>query len=579
MPTTRLRLFAIALLLCAACPALARAQATTPPTQEASANGVITGHITGEDGKGVANVAVVLLPADFDPRRGARVRTTSDAEGYYRLARVPAGHFRVRAIAPLYYVPEPGGNNRFNGGQTVNLTAGEMVERIDLTLARGGVITGRITDADGKPVVAQRIHVVAAVQPPQLRAGDMNSLTNQSVFETDDRGVYRVYGLVPGHYLVSVGEGADGGFRYGAGAPYPRTFHPGATDEARAQAVEVTADGEATGVDITLAGTVKTYTATGRVVDADTGQPLANVSVVHNVLVGSYTRNGGYNALTDAKGEFRIKRLTPGSYSASALSENFYNGGDAPMPDNTYSDAAPFEIADADVTGLEIKMRHGASVSGVIVLDNTKARAALTKLIQLSLYARQFINGSNESSRGFGVSRINADGTFRLTALRPGKAQLEIGGLTSSQSFTLARIERNGVETGNQFDLTAGEHLTGVRVHLLYGTGTLRGQVEPRDGATVATLPPNTRLSVRVYHAGEANPNERPVAFAEVDARGRFIVEGLLGGGYDVVLFGYLVTPPARRLPDVRQSVNVADGGETNVTISYDLSAGRDKEQ
>ncbi len=408
----------------------------------------------------------------------------------------------------------------------------------------------------------------------------MSNATSQSSFETDDRGVYRVYGLMPGRYLVSVGEG-EGGIRYGnAGATYPRTFHPGVIEEAQAQAVEVTAGGEATGVDIALADAAKTFTASGRVVDADTGQPLANSSVSYNTFISGDLRGGGYGGSTDAKGEFRIKHLLPGSYAASVRPD--YADGGAATDDNFYSDVAPFEIVDADATGLEIKVHRGASISGVFVLDNTQARAVLAKLPQLGLYARQLKSKPDQRSMAFGsLSRVNADGTFHLAGLRPGKVQLALNNSSPHpRGFTLTRVERNGVEVGSDgFDLAAGEQLTGVRVHLAYGNGTLRGQVETREGAAAAALPANVRLGVRVYRAGEADSHVQPVGFAEVDARGRFVIEGLLGGNYDVVVFGYFTAPPVGRLPDARQSVNVADNGETNVTISYDLSAGRDKEQ
>src|SRR5437764_1398768 len=60
---------------------------------------------------------------------------------------------------------------------------------------------------------------------------------NYTVMQTDDRGVYRIYGLPPGRYLVSAGipVGRDGGASMGRGnSYYPQTFYPGVRDEAKA---------------------------------------------------------------------------------------------------------------------------------------------------------------------------------------------------------------------------------------------------------------------------------------------------------------------------------------------------------
>ena len=52
----------------------------------------------------------------------------------------------------------------FGQGRVLNLSANEAVEGIDFKLTRGGVITGRITDADGRPVIEERISLIAVDQ-------------------------------------------------------------------------------------------------------------------------------------------------------------------------------------------------------------------------------------------------------------------------------------------------------------------------------------------------------------------------------------------------------------------------------
>jgi hypothetical protein len=68
---------------------------------------------------------------------------------------------------------------------------------------------------------------------------------------TDDRGVYRAYGLPAGRYKVKVGDPSTGRTKVLFGrAPLPESYHPGVTNRSKAEVVEVAAGSEATDIDI-----------------------------------------------------------------------------------------------------------------------------------------------------------------------------------------------------------------------------------------------------------------------------------------------------------------------------------------
>lgn len=73
---------------------------------------------------------------------------------------------------------------------------GENIEEINFSLVRGGVITGKVTDADGRAVIQQPVHIFLS------EVFDQGSPKRQffptTVAQTDDRGVYRKYGLRAG---------------------------------------------------------------------------------------------------------------------------------------------------------------------------------------------------------------------------------------------------------------------------------------------------------------------------------------------------------------------------------------------
>ena len=122
---------------------------------------------------------------------------------------------------------------------------GESAEGVDFALTEGGVITGRVTDADGRPVVEEAVSLNKTAEQ-----GHMLQFIppNYESLITDDRGIYRVYGVPAGHYLVSVG--APFGAEQGKHARILRNFSPGVTDRAKAVSVEVKEGAETTGVDI-----------------------------------------------------------------------------------------------------------------------------------------------------------------------------------------------------------------------------------------------------------------------------------------------------------------------------------------
>ncbi|MFL6230318.1 MAG: carboxypeptidase regulatory-like domain-containing protein [Pyrinomonadaceae bacterium] len=544
----------------------------TPP----AATSTIAGRVTTSDGKPVASVGVALTPAqitssaDFKTLGSAK----TDADGRYRIANVAAGRYSVQPLAPLYASQDNRQRGIFGGGQIVNVAAGESVEDIDIVLVRGGVITGRVTNAEGKPVIEERVMIYDA--DAMLQRGNAQPIDGSYTgLETDDRGIYRIYGVPPGRYLVSVGQARDGTVMFGpAAARYSRTFYPGSVDPTQAKVVEVSAGGETTGVDISLAEPPKSYEARGRVID-DRGNPVAGIGYGYGSMRGESKSLGAWGTdggLTNEDGEFVMKNLTPGHYAAFAVNDF----GSTPL--DVYSDAVQFEIDDASVSGLVIKVHRGASISGTVALEGTTDRAVLARLQQVNISANVrpaagTATNDQVNAPSFGQGGIKPDGTFRLMGLRPGKVLINIFNFGQTRGFVLLGVQRNGADAGTGIDVGEGEQVTGVRVRIGYGAGIVRGQIDVRDGGQPAALPAGARMNVSVRRAGAATP--LPNMNGEVDARGRFVLEGLMGGEYELLIAAFAPrapgTPPAR-LPVVRQIITVPDSGETSVTIVYDLN-------
>lgn len=537
--------------------------------------------------------------AGAQPEPQTTVQTVTDENGIYRFTGLTAGGYRVMPMTETFVVT--GNAQGFGGaGKAVNVAEGQTVSQVDFTLARGGVITGKVTDNNDRPVIAERINLTMVSETGQPRPAFGG---NRAGLETDDRGVYRAYGLPAGKYLVSAGN--DGGNRIAPGqfrrANYPRTFHPNATEEAEAKIIEVAAGSEIEGVDIVLAGPLKSFAVTGRAVDAQTGQPVSGVPISVAKIArggrGGQPPSPANSSSTNDKGEFKITGLLPGTYSASVPPMSFANG--AATSSEYFSEAASFEITGDDTSGVEIRVNRGASITGTVAIEGGNDPALAARLSQLMIFATsrsgQGQQGQRQapgqSSGRNGMAQVGSDGIFRVGGLAPGVVRLNVNGgnFGGNGSFRLLRIERNGSPSNGEIEVASGETVTGVRVVVAFAAGVIQGRVVVSGG----TLPPGARLNVSARQvnstAGGGGNNAR------LEANGQFRIENLLPGTYEVRVTanvggggqgggrgqgraeqggqgGQTPAQPQIRIPEVRQTVTVTNGTPATVTLTLNLA-------
>ncbi len=535
-------------------------QAQRQPQSEPS-SAIISGRVT-IGGKPAPRVAVVVEPSGGTTVNTRLPNALTDEEGNYRLPGVPEGRYLVKPVAPSFVIAEGPGTNQSgsrlhssNGlvGLILSVARGEVIEGINFQLTRGGVITGRVTDSAGRPVIGA--WVGCAQTNEQGSPGNAGGRS-----DTDDRGVYRIYGLPAGHYLVYVNNAAAGVRRY------HQTFHPGVTAPALAVPVAVAEGGEAAGVDIRLGQPDKNYVIRGRVVDETDGQAVPGVTITFRVSSGSAIgTEGGVTA--DPEGGFEIKDYPPGRYEAQIAFTGGPNKG-------YYSDPLAFEVTDRDVTGLEVKARRGATISGAVTVEGSDAPSLVNRLSGEWLEAERV--QTQEAVVGqwtrpvFLSTRIGPSGAFEFTGVRPGRTRITPGNLP--QGFNFIRVERDGVTVTDGMDVLPGERIGGVRVVLAYGTGSIRGQIKVTGG----NLPTNRMWRLEVKRA-----SGEQVRYEFLDASGLFWVKGLAPGSYELTATAdYVEVPGVTPSPypaPVKQTVTVEDGTESEVSLVLDLG-GENKE-
>ncbi|HWP43575.1 MAG TPA: carboxypeptidase regulatory-like domain-containing protein [Blastocatellia bacterium] len=518
----------------------------------------IAGQVTIGDNP-AAGIVVALAPSEsYSLRQTHIARTRTDEQGYYRLTGLPAGRYTVVPLAHAYVAPTEAGQRW--PGKPITLQEGGAVESLDIQLTRGGVITGRVTDADGRPLIGVRVRLA---HPGRNNTSFIAPYSG--MYETDDRGIYRLYGLPEGPYTVSVGEvtnqpGARGGF---GGNYYPRTYHPDTTNESMASIIEVRPGSEATGIDIKVGRPAKSFAVTGRVVDGRTGKPVVGAICGYSPVSadGKQLQSWSMGFRTDAAGNFRIEGMLSGRYVAFATSAS---------DNDSYSEPVPFEVNGEDVHGLEIKLVPGSSISGVAVLEGTDDPSVLSRISELRLLLSR--PQGDEFRPPMTSAQIAPDGSFRIGGLNQGMATLQLSYSPGQQNFVLTRVERDGIEQNGPIEIAPGQHITGMRVVICYGSSVVRGQIVVEDGS----LPEGVQLSVDMRKQGS---QWGPRRFLAADQRGRFIIDGLVAGDYEISVSAWRPVQQGgiSLWERVKQSVTVGKQTETEVTINFKLKEiGRD---
>jgi hypothetical protein len=354
---------------------------------------------------GTAAIAGVVVSADAQPRPLRRVRVTISGptlspgrtaitadDGTFTVTGLRAGRYLVAAAKDGYVAMTA---DLMRGGQPparVTIADAET-QKVTLRLPRGAVITGVILDADGQP--AAGIAVTALARRFVGTQGERRYLTaGTTVSPSDDRGVYRIYGLPEGEYVVAAQPqnrqvGIPGlelrtvsrGAISDRGLVLSQVFHPGATEVGRATRVTVRHGEERSGIDVHLQY-VPVATVSG-IASAGSGWNPANLTMVRTDEVPGFepTRS----ARADAEGRFTFYAVTPGQYKVLARSTaaSPLTTSGSPLivpPGNQVVGAVDVTIEGEDIGNLALTLQPALVISGRIVFEGERPGPELPQL-------------------------------------------------------------------------------------------------------------------------------------------------------------------------------------------------------
>jgi hypothetical protein len=519
-----------------------------------------------------AKVVKVFLQPQQRMESGTNETTPSaktNENGYFRITGVPAGRYVPISLTPGYINSKGWTDFTMARGAAFDIAEGEVIDNLDIDLIPGGVITGRVTDSNGRPLVEEQVQLWRIYKNGRLQ--EWSTRLIRKMLTTDDRGVYRIFGLAEGRYILSAGAYSKGEDGY-----VPKTYHPDVTDKSQAKVVEVGAGQEVTGIDINVADAEKTYSIFGRVVNADDGKPVGGAKVALGLLSPDDNNIGRArfsNGHSNSNGAFQLSNVPPGKYFAYAAVD--------PEPDKTsnlYSEPVICEVTNSNVQGIEIKLRNGGSIEGVVVIEDPTdpAMSGKTGKIECRFYSVEGKPGEF-SSPYFKLFYVAPNGSFKVEGLPKGRVGIiTFNPVNDSVGSSLIRIERDGAPlSGDSIEIGAGEHISNLRLVTATPNLSLPGAVRVIGG----TLPPDLTLYIYASRVDGARGGARPF---QVDARNHFVIQYLSPGEYELRLeiADYTVETKnvdpqlSRAISQARQKVVVSRNNQKPAIMTLDLSRG-----
>ena len=473
-------------------------------------------------------VRVMLSGAEL---RGGRSATT-DEQGQFAFTALPAGRYSVSASKPGHVSVTFGQRLPGRPGTPIDLSDGEKF-RADLQIPRGSVVTGTIMDEYGEPAPQTPVRALRVAMQNGRRTLQVGNLAT-----TDDRGIYRIFNLMPGEYVLCATprntntsdadrmrlemenlrrqfeavsrEGGDQARAIGeriaslqASMPegdetappgYAPICYPGTASATAATPVPLGVSEERPGIDIQLQ-LMPLARIEGTVVNG-TGAQVRDITVTLSDPQQPGTSIANINARADREGHFRLMNVPPGQYRVTARATLVPEGADDPggrgaargrgtpnvqRPNPTIVwAAADLAVDGRSLSNVLLSLQRGVSVSGRLRFDGQAPPPAdLTRL-------RVTMSPAEPSPFGGPMSgQVEADGRFTIPSVAPGRYRLTAGG---AQGWTVDGSEIGGRDALDvPVEITGAQNITGAQITFGDRQTELSGTVTDEQQQPVAT--------------------------------------------------------------------------------------------
>lgn len=554
---------------------------------------------------GPAEISGLILTDEETPRpvRRAEVRlfapgtagqtAYSDVQGRFTFRNLPYGRYTVEANKPGFVRVSYGARRYDRSGTPVTVTAEARAHDLQLRMPRGAVITGRIVDDFGQPAYGARV----SIQQVRMVNGErtvtpvpmVSSILGEMV---DDRGVFRLFGLPAGDYVVSatprsVGVGdirrmtdaeivaarqaltLQPGSSSSTDAPpapitlgFSQVYYPGVLSLNDATIITVGSGEERGNIDF-AATLVRTATISGTIIAPAGVSPQSarlflspkgsnNVTTSTggggNTMVFTSISLASTNRQINPDGTFVYPGVAPGQYTLSASASR---EGGTPL-----WAAADITIDGQPLDGVTLALSEGLTVSGTVEFDvdgvdppDNFSRARILMLPTGGAPIQMGLQAGLAAGRG---PQITPDRRFSIPGLVPGPHRVQATFNTPEANWILKSAIIKGQDALDvPFVLEPGDSITDAVLTFTNRTQELSGKLSDASGRpapdyTVVLFPEDTALW----------SSPRRIRTARPGTDGNYTMANLPAGTYRIAAV-----------------TDIAPGEERDVTLLQELLA------
>jgi hypothetical protein len=442
---------------------------------ERKGTSAIKGFVYSPEGGPVRRAQVRVSGAELNQPRTA----STGLDGDYEVPDLPSGRYTV-TVTRSGYLSLSYGQRRY-GEPAMPLEVGDrqVLEKVNFTLERAGVISGRVLDETGEGVGGAYVWVM---QSQFFRGRRRFVPIIDRHGQTDDTGQFRTSSIPPGDYIVQASFRetwmSDG--KEPQMLAYAPSYFPSTANALEAARVKVVPGQEVQAIDITLVPG-RAATLSGTVVGSD-GATLAHASVMLTQETvgptGAMMSMAG-NARADGEGRWRIAAVAPGEYRLRASGATADRG--------TETASMTLAVTGADMEGLTLSADAGGYIGGRVVTDSGAPLPSKTLRILTTPLVQEGSSTGPQPTPGQDDGTVGADGEF-LRRAPSGEQFIRVG--TLPRGWSVARIDAAGHDvTERPLDLRPGQRIADVTVVISNSLPAVTGKVmDERSERVDATL-------------------------------------------------------------------------------------------
>jgi hypothetical protein len=482
----------------------------------ASVQGMVVNSATG---KPLDGVHVMLVGWGPDQQPEIIYGAMSNSTGHFALSPIPHGGYGIslerRGFIQVVAKKGVGAN------AAMFLHPGEQVRDLILEMVPRSIISGRVLDENGDPVMGAFVAALP-VSPEQVTHSSPTITTN-------DRGEFRI-SVGPGKYRVKAALSSFGPAIFdrndGSKSTYVETYYPGVKDTESARVIEIRPGSELSGVEIKLQRS-PIFRISGRV----SGVPADATAQIHaeqDAPTGTSSISAGELPRIGEEHSFVLGHLGSGTYHVYARCTAGDRELQSPFMDLT--------LTDSDIEDVNLVLEPGTDVTGKVEMPEK----ATAEARQVKLHPA----GSQLFER-YRVGDVASDGSFTIRNVFAERYRIEVDPMPEN-SF-IRNVTVNGTSaSGSVLDLSGGAQETKLKIVVAANGAQISGHVQSGkdEGAAFASV---------LLVPDQDSIDAEDCLLDNASLNGSYSFKGVAPGRYRIMAVKLLIPVPQQIMQAVRQ--------------------------